>query len=69
MNLFSAGIGGVPMCHGAGGMAGHVRFGAQTGGAVIILGTLLILLALFFSGSVGIISVSSRVRYWVSSCS
>jgi MFS superfamily sulfate permease-like transporter len=55
MNLFSAGIGGVPMCHGAGGMAGHVRFGAQTGGAVIILGTLLILLALFFSGSVGII--------------
>jgi predicted benzoate:H+ symporter BenE len=55
MNLFSAGIGGVPMCHGAGGMAGHVRFGAQTGGAVIILGTLLIVLGLFFSGSVEII--------------
>jgi MFS superfamily sulfate permease-like transporter len=55
MNLFSAGIGGVPMCHGAGGMAGHVRFGAQTGGAVIILGTLLIVLGLFFSGSIEII--------------
>jgi MFS superfamily sulfate permease-like transporter len=52
MNLFGAGIGGVPMCHGAGGMAGHVRFGARTGGAVIILGAMLILLGVFFSGSV-----------------
>jgi MFS superfamily sulfate permease-like transporter len=52
MNLGSAVLGGVPMCHGAGGMAGHVAFGARTGGAPIILGTLLLLLALFFSGSV-----------------
>jgi MFS superfamily sulfate permease-like transporter len=55
MYLFSAGVGGVPMCHGAGGMAGHVRFGARTGGAVIILGALLIVLGLFFSGSIEII--------------
>jgi hypothetical protein len=40
------------MCHGAGGMAGHVRFGARTGGALVILGVLIVLLALFFSGSV-----------------
>jgi len=33
-------------------MAGYVRFGARTGGAVIILGVLLIALGLFFSGSV-----------------
>jgi predicted benzoate:H+ symporter BenE len=52
MNLFSAGIGGVPMCHGAGGIAAHTSFGARTGGASIILGTLLIGLALGFSGSV-----------------
>jgi MFS superfamily sulfate permease-like transporter len=52
MNLFSASVGGVPMCHGAGGMAGHVRFGARTGGALIILGFILIMLGLFFSGSV-----------------
>jgi hypothetical protein len=52
MNLGSAVLGGVPMCHGAGGMAGHVAFGARTGGAPIILGTLLLILALFFSGSV-----------------
>ena len=30
------------MCHGAGGMAGHVRFGARTGGALIILGTIIV---------------------------
>jgi MFS superfamily sulfate permease-like transporter len=52
MNLFGSSIGGVPMCHGAGGMAGHVRFGARTGGALVILGVFLTMLALFFSGSV-----------------
>jgi MFS superfamily sulfate permease-like transporter len=52
MNLGGAAVGGVPMCHGAGGMAGHVAFGARTGGALIILGVILLALALFFSGSV-----------------
>ncbi len=52
MNLASAALGGVPMCHGAGGMAAHVAFGARTGGAPIILGTCLLGLALFFSGSI-----------------
>lgn len=52
MNLLGPIIGAVPMCHGAGGMAGHVRFGARTGGALIILGTLLLIVALFFSSSV-----------------
>ena len=53
MNIAGATFGGVPMCHGAGGMAGHVAFGARTGGALVILGTLLLVLAVFFSGSVG----------------
>jgi MFS superfamily sulfate permease-like transporter len=52
MNVAGAAIGGVPMCHGAGGMAGHVRFGAQTGGAIVILGVILCVTALFFSNSV-----------------
>jgi hypothetical protein len=30
LNAFAATIGGVPMCRGAGGMAGHIRFGART---------------------------------------
>ena len=52
MNMGSAVFGGVPMCHGAGGMAGHVAFGARTGGAPIILGVILLFLAFFFSGSI-----------------
>src|SRR6185312_7061417 len=51
MNLGSAVVAGVPMCHGAGGMAGHVAFGDRTGGAPIILGSILLVLAVFFSGS------------------
>jgi len=52
LNLISPLFGGIPMCHGAGGMAGHVRFGARTGGALVILGTLLLVIALFLSNSV-----------------
>ena len=53
MNLIGTSIGGVPMCHGAGGMAGHVRFGARTGGALVILGVMVLLTGLFLSESVG----------------
>jgi MFS superfamily sulfate permease-like transporter len=52
MNLLAAPLGGVPMCRGAGGMAGHIRFGARTGGSIVMLGVLLLSLALFFSDSV-----------------
>jgi MFS superfamily sulfate permease-like transporter len=52
MNLVSVCLGGVPMCHGAGGMAGHIRFGARTGGALVILGVLVLFTGLFLSDSV-----------------
>jgi hypothetical protein len=55
MNVAGAALGGVPMCHGAGGMAGHVAFGARSGGAPMILGTILLILAFCFSGSVEIL--------------
>jgi len=55
MNLISACIGGVPMCHGAGGMAGHIRFGARTGGALVILGLIVLLTGLFLSDSVALL--------------
>ncbi|HWG68759.1 MAG TPA: putative sulfate/molybdate transporter [Steroidobacteraceae bacterium] len=55
MNVAGAVMGGVPMCHGAGGMAGHVAFGARTGGAPIILGVILLCLAFGFSGSIATI--------------
>jgi MFS superfamily sulfate permease-like transporter len=53
MNLVGTSLGGVPMCHGAGGMAGHVRFGARTGGALVILGALVLFVGLFLGDSVG----------------
>ena len=52
MNLVGTSLGGVPMCHGAGGMAGHVRFGARTGGALVILGALVLFVGLFLGDSV-----------------
>jgi MFS superfamily sulfate permease-like transporter len=55
MNTLGSLIGAVPMCHGAGGMAAQVSFGARTGGAPVILGALLIVLALAFSESVAIL--------------
>jgi predicted benzoate:H+ symporter BenE len=55
MNLISAAIGGVPLCHGAGGMAGHLRFGARTGGALVILGVIVLLVGLFLSDSVSLL--------------
>ncbi len=54
VNLVAAPLGGVPSCHGAGGMAGHVRFGARTGGALVMLGVMLMGLSLFFGDSVGL---------------
>jgi MFS superfamily sulfate permease-like transporter len=53
MNLVAGALGGVPMCHGAGGMAGHVRFGARTGGALVMLGILLLAVGLLLADSAG----------------
>ncbi|KPA14394.1 sulfate transporter [Candidatus Magnetomorum sp. HK-1] len=41
-------FGGMPMCHGAGGLAAHYRFGARTGGSNIMIGTVFIVLGVFF---------------------
>jgi predicted benzoate:H+ symporter BenE len=55
MNLISPCIGGIPLCHGAGGMAGHMRFGARTGGALVILGVMVLFAGLFLSDSIVLI--------------
>jgi hypothetical protein len=49
MNLVAPWLGGVPVCHGSGGMAGHYAFGGRTGGSVIIYGGLYLVLGLLFS--------------------
>jgi SulP family sulfate permease len=46
---FPAGFfGAVPMCHGTGGLAAHYRFGARTGGAPVMIGAILVVMALAF---------------------
>jgi MFS superfamily sulfate permease-like transporter len=52
MNLLGTSMGGVPMCHGAGGMAAHIRFGARTGGALVILGCVVLFVGLFWADSI-----------------
>lgn len=55
INTLGSFIGAVPMCHGAGGMAAQVSFGARSGGAPVILGLMLIVLALLFSDSLAVL--------------
>jgi len=50
MNLVNPFFGGVPTCHGSGGMVGHYTFGARTGGSIIIYGSIFLVLGLFFAG-------------------
>jgi MFS superfamily sulfate permease-like transporter len=49
MNLISPFFGGIPVCHGSGGMAGHYTFGGRTGGSVVIYGGAFLVLGLMFS--------------------
>lgn len=49
MNLLIPLFGGIPSCHGSGGMAGHYTFGGRSGGSVILYGSLFLVLGLFFA--------------------
>ncbi len=46
-NFLSFVVGGMPLCHGAGGLAAHYRFGARTAGSNIMIGSVFLILALF----------------------
>jgi hypothetical protein len=54
MNLVNPFFGGIPTCHGSGGMAGHYAFGGRTGGSVIIEGALYVMVGLFFGRGFGL---------------
>lgn len=61
MNMVVPFFGGMPMCHGAGGLAGQYYFGARTGGTNIIEGLFEIGLGLFLASSVaGLFTVFPR---------
>jgi len=50
-NLLAAPFGGYLMCHGAGGIAGHVRFGARTATAPVLIGVVFLVLGVGFGES------------------
>lgn len=49
INLIFCWFGGLPMCHGAGGLAGQHRFGARTNLSILTLGACKLLLGVCFS--------------------
>jgi len=49
-NFASIILAGIPLCHGAGGLASRYRFGARTGGSNLIIGLLFLLVAILFGG-------------------
>lgn len=52
MNAVAVPFGGMPMCHGSGGVAGKYTFGARTAGANVVLGVGYVLVALLAVGLV-----------------
>ncbi|HNR34247.1 MAG TPA: putative sulfate/molybdate transporter [Candidatus Hydrogenedentes bacterium] len=48
-NIVAALVGGVPVCHGSGGLAGHYALGGRTGGSVILYGAFYLGLGLAIS--------------------
>jgi SulP family sulfate permease len=57
-NFFSFFLGGMPLCHGAGGLAAHYRFGARTAGSNLMIGGLFIALAVLLGdGIVGLFNL------------
>jgi len=45
-------LGGVPVCHGCGGLTAHVRLGARSGGAPLMLGVVFLGLGVFGGGAI-----------------
>jgi SulP family sulfate permease len=62
-NVVAALLGGMPMCHGAGGLTAHVRLGARTNRMNLLLGTTFVALGLLFAAQVP--TVLGLLPVWV----
>ena len=51
-NFFSFFLGGMPLCHGAGGLAAHYRFGARTAGSNLMIGLIFVALAILLGNNI-----------------
>jgi SulP family sulfate permease len=63
VNLGASLLGGMPICHGSGGLTAHYRLGARTGGAALLIGIPFVAMALFLDGNV--LPILSLVPYAV----
>lgn len=61
VNLGASLVGGMPICHGSGGLTAHYRLGARTGGAALMVGIPFLALALFVDGN--ILPIISLIPY------
>ena len=51
-NFLSFCLGGMPLCHGAGGLAAHYRFGARTAGSNLMIGFIFVALAVILGDKI-----------------
>ncbi len=58
MNLITPFLGGMPTCHGSGGLAAQYAFGARTGGSMILEGLMELFLGFFFSETLLMLFIS-----------
>jgi SulP family sulfate permease len=63
LNMGAGILGGMPICHGSGGMTAHFRLGARTGGASLLIGIPFVAMALFLDGN--IIPIFALIPYTV----
>ncbi len=63
VNLGAGLLGGMPICHGSGGLTAHFRMGARTGGAALLIGVPFLAIALILDGNV--IPIFALVPYAV----
>jgi SulP family sulfate permease len=63
MNVMAAVFGGVPLCHGCGGLTAHYRLGARTGGAPLMIGALF--LAMGLAGGAALVPLARLIPYAV----
>ncbi len=63
VNLGVGLLGGMPICHGSGGLTAHYRLGARTGGAALLIGVPILAMAIFLDGNV--VPIFSLIPYAV----
>lgn len=54
-NLFAGAVGGMPVCHGAGGLTAHRSSGARTAGAPLVIGVTLVAVAVGLGAGLGVL--------------